>query len=261
MEILDKYVDYFVIGECNKTFQGKDKPFYYLENKDRYKKFSHKIVHSLFIDNMSISWNVWDRDKNHKNAIAKALTKCVDNDIILLSDADEIINPNVLKQILINGFKNDELIVLSEEDYCSYFIDARIDKPWPGTRICKWKLYQNNSFDELRNMGSLFWKNNLQNIIQLKRKDFSESLGWHYTNLGSVENIIYKIESWGHKEYNNDYIKNNLKNNIENLNDFIFRPGFNANKYVLDKSNCPEYILNNLKNFDNFLCNNLNKGR
>jgi hypothetical protein len=92
MEILDKHVDFFVITECNKTFQGGDKPFYYLENKERYKKFHHKIIYNQFIDDKGDQWDHWDRDVNHKNAVSKALVNCSDDDIILTSDLDEIPN-------------------------------------------------------------------------------------------------------------------------------------------------------------------------
>ena len=51
LNILDLYVDYFVIVECTETFSGLVKPLYYKENKDLFKKWNHKIIHYV-VDNM-----------------------------------------------------------------------------------------------------------------------------------------------------------------------------------------------------------------
>ena len=47
LNVLDPYVDCFIISEATKTFQGGDKPLWYDENKDRFKKFHHKIIHNI----------------------------------------------------------------------------------------------------------------------------------------------------------------------------------------------------------------------
>lgn len=45
LNILNDYVDKFVICESDLTFTGLKKPLYFLENKDRYKQFLPKIKH------------------------------------------------------------------------------------------------------------------------------------------------------------------------------------------------------------------------
>ena len=47
LNILDKYVDYFVLVEATETFSGKPKKLYYEENKHLFKKFEHKIIHHI----------------------------------------------------------------------------------------------------------------------------------------------------------------------------------------------------------------------
>ena len=47
LNMLYPFVDYFVINEATQTFFGSDKPLYYLENKERFKKFEDKIVHNI----------------------------------------------------------------------------------------------------------------------------------------------------------------------------------------------------------------------
>ena len=50
LNILGDVVDHFVINEANITFTGKPKPLYYQENKERFKKWEHKIIHHVTID-------------------------------------------------------------------------------------------------------------------------------------------------------------------------------------------------------------------
>ena len=47
LNVLDPYVDFFVLSEGTKDFQGSDKVLYYKENKDRFEKFNHKIIHNI----------------------------------------------------------------------------------------------------------------------------------------------------------------------------------------------------------------------
>jgi beta-1,4-mannosyl-glycoprotein beta-1,4-N-acetylglucosaminyltransferase len=44
LNILDPYVDYFIISECDTTFSGIPKKFLFEENKDKFEKFILKIT-------------------------------------------------------------------------------------------------------------------------------------------------------------------------------------------------------------------------
>jgi beta-1,4-mannosyl-glycoprotein beta-1,4-N-acetylglucosaminyltransferase len=237
MEILDSYVDYFVIGECNKTFQGKDKPFYYLENKERYKKFEHKIIHNKFIDDKGNQWNNWDRDINHKNVIKKALTGCKDDDIILISDLDEI--PNLEVVSIESFYKPDHLFHMMQKMY--YYFDLQQigdERNWFGTKVCSYSYFKNTNIDTIRNAKG--------EGIQILNG------GWHFTFLGGVEKVIQKIESWGHKEFNNEYIKSKVAENIANGKDIFFRGNSNLVQVPIDNS-YPKYLRENLDKYSHFV--------
>ena len=45
LNILNDYVDYFVLIECTETFSGLKKPLYYNENKNMFERWGHKIIH------------------------------------------------------------------------------------------------------------------------------------------------------------------------------------------------------------------------
>ena len=55
LNILNPYVDYFVLSESTKTFSGLDKPLFYEENKERFAEFNHKIIHNI------VDQDAWSR--------------------------------------------------------------------------------------------------------------------------------------------------------------------------------------------------------
>ena len=88
--ILDKYVDYFVICESYYDHRGKIKG--YLFDHKKFKNFSHKIIY-LKIDNFPESLGIWERQDYQRNFLMNGLKNTQPDDLIIYSDADEIINP------------------------------------------------------------------------------------------------------------------------------------------------------------------------
>jgi len=52
---LDSVVDYFLIVESNATFTGLPKETFFANNKERFSKFSHKIVYELCVSSTLFS--------------------------------------------------------------------------------------------------------------------------------------------------------------------------------------------------------------
>lgn len=118
--ILDKYVDKFVVVEANETFMGKSKPLFFEENKDRFKKWSNKIIHlsvtdfpndkailekALLSPNTGGKEHWWVREFYQKEYLIKALIACNMDDLIFISDLDEIWNPDTCLSLNITGGK------------------------------------------------------------------------------------------------------------------------------------------------------------
>lgn len=100
LNLLDKYVDYFVISELGVTYRGEKTTPIFLKNKERFKKFEDKIIYvtSDYVpkDKGNGDWSIefWQR-----NCIAKGLNNCRPDDIVMISDVDEIPNPYIFKKI------------------------------------------------------------------------------------------------------------------------------------------------------------------
>lgn len=110
LELLYPVVDHFVICECNKTQRGEDKPFYFAENKTRFAKYLDKIINIQLTDAPQISktrtrsgGNVfagdWDIENYQRNGIMRGLVHCQPDDLVIISDLDEIPNPEILSHL------------------------------------------------------------------------------------------------------------------------------------------------------------------
>ena len=94
---LYEHVDYFVIVEADVTHAGNPKPLYYGDNKDFFNRFEDKIVHFV-VDDMPEPNDSWGREFYQRDALVKAVSQVPDiqpEDIVLVSDADEIPSPSV----------------------------------------------------------------------------------------------------------------------------------------------------------------------
>ncbi|OQX21754.1 MAG: hypothetical protein BWK75_02460 [Candidatus Altiarchaeales archaeon A3] len=261
LNILDKYVDYFVIVEATQTFSGLPKKLFFEENKRKFKQFEHKIIYyvinnmpadedelrsrllnnnlsaldreiinnTLTSDNVPNEQSQWLREFYQKETIKKALVELSDNDICFVSDLDEIWNP----QVKIDYTKNN-IFKLKQNVYV-YFLNNRSSESWIGTYVTKYKNIKNNCINHLDTPSKT-------------KYTILKNGGWHFTFQGGAEAVIKKIESYGHQEFNNDKIKSHLENKILENKDFIER-NF---KFWIDEKNLPEYILNNKDKYKKF---------
>ena len=89
---LSSIVDRFVIVEANRTHKGTLKPLYYAENKARFAEWEKKIVHVIcpLPDDGADLPAIRRREMMQRNAILEGVRDCADDDVIMISDADEI---------------------------------------------------------------------------------------------------------------------------------------------------------------------------
>lgn len=264
LNILYDYVDYFVIVESDIKHSGESKPFYYEDNKERFSKFSDKIInYKIFdtpneFDNLSSSddeellkiynyintqtnrFNIhnqpdYGRDFFQKESVRRALINCNDDDIIIISDADEIPNPDMLGNIIHNMDILNNIYSLNQKTYY-YYLNILKQNDWYGSKIGSYKNIKNLSFNEIRGDQSLSKK--------------IENAGWHFSFMGGKEMVEKKITSYSAREMASDYVLSNLENNINNNIDPFFRG--QLHKVEIDDT-YPKYILNNLDKYKHMI--------
>lgn len=185
-------VDNFIIVEADKTHKGENKRFFFEENKWRFKKFMDKIIHIKinFPDNL----DVWGREKYQRNSFMPSLYSLglTNDDLVIICDADEIPNPNMMKYI--KGSYNMKGLYKIEMDLYVASLHNKQEFPkWYHAKIVDWETLKGRTPDECRlDFECQWWENS----------------GWHLTYFGGADRISNKIENFAHQEYNTDKHKN-----------------------------------------------------
>ncbi len=259
LNVLKDTVDKFVLVEATRTHQGKSKALFYEENKSRFSKFHAKIIHVILDEYPSFfsKWRnprPWDLEKNQRNGISKGLGNCLPEDIIIVSDLDEIPDPVKIKEyVSVPGVKVFEM--RNFYYYLNSVCTEQSEKYWLGSVMSSYKDFRKPQ--DLRNVGNKLrgekmkilkdrnyrWRKSLLNPIFRNPISLIKNAGWHFSYLGGEDKIIQKLEAFAHTEYNTDSFKNKLaiKEAILSGKD-IFARGFQYENIVLDES-YPAYLL------------------
>ena len=238
--ILNEDVDFFVIVESTVNHQGQSRKLHF--DKNKYKKFQNKIIYIEVDDtpeNIKKPHTGGESlvEQHQRNSIMKGLKRSQDNDLIILSDVDEI--PNLKK---LNIFDKKNYAVFSQKMFMYKINLLNLDENnWHGSKICLKKNLKSPQW--LRNLK--FKKYPFWRLDKLKNIQIIDDGGWHFAYLQSAENISKKIKSFAHGEYNKIHLsdENNIKDRIEKGED-IFQRGYKIRKVEIDKS-FPEFILKN----------------
>lgn len=233
LEELYDIVDFFVISECTKTHQNKFKPLFYNENKDKFKKYSEKIIHHIF-DPIEFPYP-WYIENEQRNEIKNAKFELASKDIFLLSDADEIMSFESVKFIKENSdkFKIPRTAIMQ----MSYgYINTVIKQPahhknWKGTVILPYEYFK------IQNLN--YWRDKKDSL------DIYQNAGWHLSFMGGPERIKTKIQSYAHSEFNNEEHINlqTIEEKIKSLKDPLGRAEFTL-EVENDMSKFPKASLN-----------------
>ena len=116
LNILNPYVDRFVIEESTVTFSGEPKELVFEKNKELFKEFLPKITHIVVDDTPIEGADTFIRDYYQKNQLIKGLKDATSDDVIIFSDADEIPNPVVLSDIIRN-FDKTKVYHLAQRNF------------------------------------------------------------------------------------------------------------------------------------------------
>jgi beta-1,4-mannosyl-glycoprotein beta-1,4-N-acetylglucosaminyltransferase len=213
LEELDGRVDYFVIGEATRTFSNEPKPLYFAENKARFARFLPKIIH-VAIDDLPASGDAWDREAFQRDALVRGLTKAAPDDVIMISDVDEIPYPENIARLTAEAMRGR--IWFIECDYYTYKLDLAIVDKWVG--LCAIRAIQKKHLPTLQQLRGFRARQSrrlpmpVNQLINVAKNVFRvgsplvhvlvEHGGWHFTFMNTPENIQYKIASYAHQERN-----------------------------------------------------------
>ena len=276
LNILDKYVDKFVISEASYMHNGKPKKLNFDINK--FSKFKEKIVYievnnpppnlSMIGDNESqqskLSKKISNAYKRHIYQLDKVkdgITNAEPNDIIIIGDLDEI--PN-LEQINFNNIKNK--LIFFEQKMFYYKLNLFYKKmPWFGSKACKKKYFKSPQWIQwIKNKKYPIWRIDIL-FSQKKYNDiyFVKNGGWHFTNIRKAEDLEKKMLSFVHyPDFEDSGLKLSDLKKIMNEKKVMYDHSLDKKNYrwsggekliTVDPKELPEYIFSNLENYKQWL--------
>ena len=250
LNILNKYVDYFVIVEGNKTWQNNYKNYNF--NINKFNQFREKIIY-LKVDKFPDSPNPWIRENYQRNYILKGLNIAKSHDLIIISDLDEIPNPKK-----ITSFKAKDRFAVFKQKlfYYKFNLQNKTHPNWLGSRICVKKYLKSPQW--LRNLK--FKKRPFWRFDKLRLNNIIENGGWHFCNLKNSEQILYKYKNLCETD-DQFFTKSKISEKYLNLAEInrrilsgkdIIGRNHDFEKISLNED-FPEYILQNKKKFSEWI--------
>ena len=273
---LDKFVKKFVITEATYTHNGNKKKLNF--DIKKFRKFEDKIIYIIVDDQPKnilelknedtkeklgekLILNGMARDYFQREKINDGLSEALDEDLILISDLDEI--PN-LENLNFQQIKNQ--IVIFEQKILYYKLNLLYDKfLWQGTKAVKNKNLLSPQW--LRNIkGKNYPKWRIDTFFSKKKYSnlmFVKNGGWHFTCLRTPEQLEKKLLNYAHHY---EFQESGLK--FEDIKKFISEKkviyDYNADqkKYKwsgastlkkISNANFPSYISNNLEKYADWL--------
>ena len=273
---LDEFVDYFVIVESKFTHKGDERELKFDINK--FHEFKDKIIYLVFDEepinieelndkdlesekSRKLILNAAHRENGQRNFITKGIENADSNDLILISDVDEI--PN-LENVDFKKIKNQ--IILFKQDMFYYKLNLKLpDLIWSGTKACKKKYLKSPQW--LRNIKDKKYPFYRFDTFFSEKKyiniEFVNNGGWHFSNIKTPSEIEHKLKSYlHHREFDINPISiKDIENIIKNKQAiYDLKVDKNVNKigngskledYPLAK--LPQYLKNNIEKYKNWL--------
>ena len=272
LNVLNDFVDYFVIVESTQNHKGIKREL--LFDQSKFQKFKNKIIYLVYdeipknVETISDNedenekdrkyiMNAVYRENSQRNFITNGLQKADENDLILVSDVDEI-----PKLSSLNLSKIDNKILIFKQDMFYYKFNLAIPNfKWSGTKGVKKKNLKSPQW--LRNIkdrkyaffriDTFFSEKKYTNI-----KIISDG-GWHFSNIKNAKMIEHKLKSYlHHREFDQvslsvDEIDNLIKNKkaiydlrvdkkVNKVGNGVVLNNYNINKL-------PKYINENLDKY------------
>ena len=271
LSYLNSYVDKFIIVESQYSHSGEKKKL--LFDMKKYQKFKDKIVYIVvdkepiniskvlkddddLIKNSKYILNAAKRENFQRNCIQQGLMHADSDDLILISDLDEI--PN-LENINLNDIKNN-LIFFKQKLYY-YKFNLKLDSfKWYGTKACRMKnLISPQWLRNIKDKKYPFWR--IDTIFsKTKYHDifFVENGGWHFSYMKTAKNIEKKLSSYlHHREYDLDPLGKDKILEMMNKKEPVYN--LNADMKTSKFSGGQELIISDIKELPIYIQKNANK--
>jgi beta-1,4-mannosyl-glycoprotein beta-1,4-N-acetylglucosaminyltransferase len=256
---LDPYVDVHVIAEANQCYSGRPKPLHMRGQRYRYEPWWNKIIF-VPVEDMPDQPNGaysgpramfnpanterWARENHQRDALMRGCSTLEDDDLVLLSDVDEIPSEWVVEH-QIDALKK------------GYLPLGRVQRVYMPQHVMKlnWRWGDNHVIAICRFMsGATLKKYGPQGARNLETPPMTAAnQGWHFSYMGGPDRISYKILNAAHDELAQEqfYDLDKIKQRMEQRKDMFDR--YERKPYPVPLRALPEYVQNNVRHFEHLI--------
>jgi hypothetical protein len=243
------HVDHFVIAEANISHSGNHKEYIFEDNKQRFAPWLDKIIH-IKVDNIPPTNDSWFRENFQRDALIRGIYDADDNDVIIVSDCDEILRPRAL-DIIRNDLQHNiwrchhpmfyfrfNYLMTRPGSYWAHPV-AVVKRGFPG---CQY----------LRNMkGGPLW--HLPYDYDDGNFCSIQHAGWHFTYLGDSKQSATKLLNFAHIEGQHLANSIDVDFNLAHKRGIHVEPNGEEFECVKLDEYFPKIILNNLDRWRDYV--------
>jgi beta-1,4-mannosyl-glycoprotein beta-1,4-N-acetylglucosaminyltransferase len=181
LEVLDRYVDRFILVEAEVNHVGGAKELFFEQNKQRYAKWLPKITHIIVTaEEAPKDENPWSREKFQRECILRGLEDVGGDTLVMISDVDEIPDLRIVPFEKLPHIVNSVHMWMFE-----YSLDLMfMGEPWIGTVITNCEL--------LKRQGPNYFRDNRWKFPVI------QYAGWHLSSFGTPHHVWNKMQTFAH---------------------------------------------------------------
>ena len=176
---LGPVVDRFVLVESTRTFTGRPKQLSYERFQHAFSGFASKIVHVVVRDSPG-EGTAWDREYHQRNAIVRGLSGASEEDVVMISDIDEIPRREIVEQL--RGAVHPTTLWFG---YHYYWLNCRLQ--FDGSGVVAMPKHRLRPPQAAR--------------LERENHEGVPDAGWHFAYLGGTQRIRQKLRAFAHTEY------------------------------------------------------------
>jgi beta-1,4-mannosyl-glycoprotein beta-1,4-N-acetylglucosaminyltransferase len=190
LALTQSWVDRWVVCEGNRTMSGRPKPYHLSQNLHHFQQFRDRLT-VIKLD-IPEHWTNWDIENGQRSALLPGYQHCDPDDVIIHSDLDELINPDLVPNILDLLEQHNRPVTCTLDMYV-YRFDQKVNRAWAGPVVARRRHFQDPC--------TLYKGVNAGVGHAQKRKDRSHCVpfpgvsGWHWGWIGDDHTIQSKVLS------------------------------------------------------------------
>ncbi|PWC39405.1 hypothetical protein TSO352_04375 [Azospirillum sp. TSO35-2] len=186
---LHPVVEAFIVVEATHTHTGAPKPLVFQQCRERFAAYADRIVH-VVTDLGAGSGEpafAWQREARQREAILGGLTGCRDDDLIIVSDLDEILRRSVVERLR-EGEAAVDGVLRPELELFFHRLNRRARRTWLGAAVAPYRIVRRLGTNLMRYLA----KQQVGHVIP--------DAGWHFTWMGGATRVLAKAEAYAHEE-------------------------------------------------------------